>query len=306
MKVHPQEPNDKTTVTMSDGAEIEVRRYGRSGGTRIIGSHGNGFAVDGYWAFWSAIPDDIELILFDLRNHGGNPRHIRDHHRIAQFADDMNALLIAIEARYGARTTIGLFHSVSAITSFVHALKYGWQWDALVVVDPPLIPSPTHPQFEFAQGFEQRISAWAADRRPDFDSPQQLEDILKKSGSRQAWLEGTHGAMARSVLRKSADGSGWTLACPGPFEAQIYADNATLDLCPNLGGIKGPLMFACADPKLDNAWSPAIINREIAPFHGHHYVAFPGTTHMLQLEQPMQVWDSIQTFLVASGIRNTP
>ena len=37
-------------------------------------SHGNGFAIDGYFNFWSRFLGDFDVVVFDMRSHGRNPR----------------------------------------------------------------------------------------------------------------------------------------------------------------------------------------------------------------------------------------
>ena len=113
------------------------------------------------------------------------------------------------------------------------------------------------------------------------------------------WQAGTPDLMARSVLKCVNNPGGaqaWELACPGAYESQIYADNATLNLCPQVAELPGPLLFVCADPKLEGAWSPARVNAAIASTHPHDYVAIPGSGHMLQLEFPERCHELVQDF----------
>ena len=38
-------------LAMDDGAMIRIRQHGNTGGVRLFISHGNGFAVNGYYPF---------------------------------------------------------------------------------------------------------------------------------------------------------------------------------------------------------------------------------------------------------------
>ena len=49
------EPRLAFDLTMADGAVIRVRRHGNPDGPRLVLSHGNGFAIDGYLPFWSEL-----------------------------------------------------------------------------------------------------------------------------------------------------------------------------------------------------------------------------------------------------------
>ena len=135
---------------MDDGAIIRVRRYGNAAGPRLLISHGNGFAVDAYYPFWTLFLDRYDVVLFDLRNHGQNPLHELACHDLPQFVSDFECLWQGIEAKLGQKSTAGIFHSISAITSIRHAVEVGWRWDALIAVDPPLVPSPGHALHDLA------------------------------------------------------------------------------------------------------------------------------------------------------------
>ena len=67
-------------VKMEDGAMIRVRRHGIPGAPRLVLSHGNGLAIDGYFPFWGPLRDRYDVIVFDFRNHGQNPLHTAEGH----------------------------------------------------------------------------------------------------------------------------------------------------------------------------------------------------------------------------------
>ncbi len=75
-------------VRAQDGATLMLRRYLLAGRPRLILSHGNGFAMDGYRAFWELLSVDYELVLFDLRNHGTSAVTPVKAHTIKAMADD--------------------------------------------------------------------------------------------------------------------------------------------------------------------------------------------------------------------------
>jgi pimeloyl-ACP methyl ester carboxylesterase len=287
---------------MTDGAIVRVRRYAHDNGPRLIASHGNGFAIDAYWPFLKQFAKRFELVVFDLRNHGQNPRHLLQNHRIDRFVSDFETILGTIRTRHGARPTVGIFHSISSITALLHAIRHGWQWDALVAVDPPLVPPPGHHLYTLAHAAELRLSDWASSRRERFETADEFAGILAKARTNAHWIADAPGLIANAVLQHDSADNDWSLVCPGAFEAQVYADNANLNLGPTLQTLAGPLMFACADPRAPKAWSPAKVNAALGQTHGHAYHAFEGTGHMLQLERPEQVSARIQTFFDDTGI----
>jgi len=287
---------------MDDGAVIRVRCHGNPAGPRLVVSHGNGFAVDAYLPFWTLLLGGYDVILFDLRNHGHNPLHELSRHDLPQFVSDFERLRHEIEARLGRKPTAGIFHSISAITSIRHALEHGWRWDALVAVDPPLIPSPGHALYELAHDLELRLCDWALRRQQRFRDPGELAGILSQAKSRRRWQPGTHDLMARSILREDPVEGDWELACPGAYESQIYAANAALDLCPRLAELDGPIKFIGADPQAEDAWSPAIVNRAMHEEYGHPYAYIADSSHMIHVERPLELAREVTAFLDDCGL----
>ena len=69
------EPKNHVDLSMTDGAVIRLRRHGNPNGPRLVLCHGNGFATDAYFPFWCLMADQYDLVIYDQRNHGQNPRH---------------------------------------------------------------------------------------------------------------------------------------------------------------------------------------------------------------------------------------
>ena len=88
----PPDPHRVEDVTAPDGAIIRVRQHGNLDGPRLMMSHGNGLAIDGYYPFWRLFLDRFEVVLHDLRNHGQNPFCGGERHNYDGFVDDYEAL----------------------------------------------------------------------------------------------------------------------------------------------------------------------------------------------------------------------
>src|SRR5207248_2807481 len=104
------EPRQSFSATMHDGAVILVRRFGNPDGPRLVLSHGNGLAIDGYFEFWRMLVDRYDLVLFDMRNHGRNPLHPIDGHNWTNFVSDIERLFNEINRQFGAMRSAGVFH----------------------------------------------------------------------------------------------------------------------------------------------------------------------------------------------------
>ena len=233
------EPAAWFDAEMADGALIRVRRHGNPEGPRLVMAHGNGFAIDAYYPFWRLLTDRYDLAVYDQRNHGRNPRHNIEHHDVPSFVADMDRLIDLIPRHFGARPTVGVFHSISAVTAIWHALVHGWRWDALALFDPPLIPSPGHRAHEVARTFELGLADWAASRPDRFSGPMALAARFARSKSLARWVEGGHALMARSITREDPATGEYVLCCPRAGESRVYRTNAGLDLCPRLGELAG-------------------------------------------------------------------
>lgn len=262
---------------------------------RLFVSHGNGFASDGYVAFWRGFLPEYEIAVFDMRNHGHNARSDPAAHDYAHMVGDVDAVLGAVAAEFGTKPSAGLFHSMSAQSALLAALECGWRLEALVAFDPPNMP-PDGPARAAMLGYLDRLTAWAKSRRETFADPAELAADYAATRSGRAWAEETRTQMAHAVLR---DGS---LRCPPALEASMYEQGAPLKLWPSRKDFAGPVKVIGADPERDHPTPTALSNRALAEFGGFDYAAIPGTSHLLQLEAPDACCEAAREFLRTLGL----
>lgn len=273
-----------TSAILSDGAEILLRRTGRSGGVRLFLSHGNGFAIDGYREFWEPLAARFELVLFDMRNHGRNPPAGGDGHHYRQLARDLETVATAARTAFGARPAVGVFHSMSARAALKQAVEGPPLWDALALYDPPSVPPPAHPLYEAMRAFEIKLVTFALDRPARFTDPEQLAAQFATGRAQSRWTPRSRVEMARAILRP--DGAAWTLRCPRELEAAIYLQALNLDLWPEAADAPLPVKIIGADPELEGTGPTGRANAALAAEGGFAYAAVPGTGHLLQIERP--------------------
>jgi pimeloyl-ACP methyl ester carboxylesterase len=297
-------PRETFDVVMGDGAIVRVRCHGRADGTRLFVSHGNGFAADGYYPFWGPLADRFEVVVFDARSHGVNPRAAsgRDGHTYAQMALDLERVVREVTARLGRRTSVGVFHSMTARAAMKHAVEIGFPWAALILFDPPNVPPPGHPTYEPMDVFERRLADWALSRQERFSDPTELARQYAETRAHRTWVAGAHDLMARAVLRQAETGEGWMLSCPRELEASIYLQAMTLNLWPPASAYGGPVKLICADPEAPGAPAPAFANRALAEEGRYLYEAIPGTGHLLQIQKPEECRRSMLALLDAEGV----
>ncbi len=291
------EPIHQLDAVMDDGAVIGIRQYGDPAGPRLVLSHGNGLAIDGYLPFWEPLCARYELILFDFRNHGRNPPHSFAHHNWPNFIRDLELVHRNVEAELGHKPTAGVFHSLSAVTATMHAHQYGPRFDPLVLFDPPFYPRDGHPLRDAHVSGEDGIAERAARRTASFADPLDLARQFQKYFPH--WVPGAHELMARATLRRDDATGRWTLACPREYEAHIFRTNRETTGWTALGRIPAAVKLICADPKFGDG--PALVGKAISAEAPVEYEFIPGATHFLQIEQPAACIRAMESFLAARG-----
>ncbi len=271
-------------ITCTDGARIVLRRLANEGRPRLLLSHGNGFAIAGYRAFWSLLRSDFELVLFDLRSHGANARHTLEGHTVAAMARDHVSVAQEAERAFGPRPTAGVFHSIASISAILAARDHGLRWDALALIDPPLVAPEGHPMRETSVKLDVFLAQLARSKPQRFDDVESLAQQFRARMGR-GWVAGAEFDMAAGVTRPAPEG-GYELACPGEYEARIYEDNVHTDSYRALSALRQPTFIIGADPDLEKPMPPARIGPVAAAEHGLPHDIVRGTSHMLQIEKP--------------------
>lgn len=296
------EPCDTLDLRMDDGAQIRVVRHGNPSGPRVVLSHGNGFASDSYYPFWRHMLERFDLALFDFRNCGRNPFHAAEPHDYARFACDSAAVHDAISEAWGARTTVGVFHSMSAVTALLAVIEDTWHWDALVLFDPPVVPPEGHPLRAPLMAEGEILYNAARIRTNRFSDPFELAEVFRFLPRFRRLVKGVPELNARSTLRFDPASGEWLLCCSGPMEAGLYIGVATLPIWQEAGPPARPLLIVGSDPELDDASKTARCCAGFCEVHGIDYAFVPDTSHLLQLEEPEQCFALLDGFLAANGI----
>lgn len=293
MQFRIPKPHRVIDVPADDGTTLSCRQRGNREGLRLYISHGNGFAVDAYYPFWQHLEKDFELIVFDFRNHGQSAR--AENHNYAQFAKDIDTIFREINDTLGKKLSIGVFHSMSARAAMKHTIEIDWVWDGLMLFDPPNVPPPNHSLYPAMEKFEKRLVTWANERRPMFDSLEELTSEYINSRATTRWVDGVHELMAHSVLREAS--GKLELTCRPELEASIYAAALTLNLWPPAKAFAGPVKLIGADPEMKGVPPTAFANKALHDEMGYDYVSIPGTGHMLQIESPEACANEVFKFI---------
>ena len=286
-------------VGHDDGSFTNVRRHGNPRGPRLLVGHGNGLAVDLYYPFWSRFLDRFDVFVYDLRNHGWNDVGSRSGHNIPNLIRDQEQVVEAVAARYGETSTIGVFHSLSALTALLSSeLGSGTtgSLSAWILFDPPLY-KPRLGEEEFDKSADR--SAELARRRTDrFRKESEFSELVHHLVLTRA-VPGAAELMAGTVLRQSADGEDFELRCPREYEAQIFAYARTYAFLVDLGDLPCPTKVIGSDPTMTFSYMPSF---NLSHINTVDYDFIPESTHFLQVEHPEECAVLTCKFLEGHGL----
>ncbi len=293
------EPVSTIRVPLDDGGGAIVRRHGNGSGPRLVLSHGNGLAIDLYLPFWSQLLDDFDVFLYDLRNHGWNGLGPLGSHNIPAFVRDQSRVLEAVDQNFGAAPKIGVFHSLSALISLLSlspvlssAEASANRFETLVLFDPPVF-RPGMSERLFDERVE-RVAQHARKRQWRFESLDEFVAMLGRSQNHSRVPRSVLELMARTTLRKSADGECFELRCLPGYEAQIIEYTRSYSGLVNFADLPCPVKVLGADPTLPFAYLPTL---DLADMEVIEYDFLPGATHFLQLEQPSKCVATVREYL---------
>ena len=272
-------PLEVHEVRAVDGYPIALRRHGNPDGPRLVFGHGNGFAADAYWPFWSRFTEDFDVFVHDVRNHGWNPVGDPDAQTIPAVAADLDRVSREIDRRFGARPRAGVFHSLTAMAALHAATSH--EYAALVLFDPPmLLPGRAMVELErLGAG----MAAATRRRRWRFAQPSDYAQLLAEKPAFARLDPSRLDLFARSTLRRADDGKGYELCCPPEHEARLWDALYPFARKVDFGAMACPLKVIGSDPTVPNSFLPSVRMPEILLIE---YDFVPETTHLLQLEEP--------------------
>ncbi|MXZ53480.1 MAG: alpha/beta hydrolase [Acidimicrobiaceae bacterium] len=275
------EPSATAGALLSDGSVTVVRRHGNPHGPRVVLSHGCGFAADLYWPYWSLLIDDCDVVVYDLRSHGWNEPSDLRLHNMPTLADDNRRVLEAVQAAFGTKPTIGVYHSLATMAALMH--EHQWPTFAgLLLFDPPIFPPGA--DLDDMETVCQGLAAMARRRPRHFESPQELASMLKKSPAFSQVSEPVQELFAETTLRPSPDG-GYEMRCPPEHEAQLFEwyFGHSMQALEVLDDITIPIKVVGADPTAPFSFLPST---DLSTLTELDYDYLPDLTHLLPLEDP--------------------
>ncbi len=278
------------------GAELVVRRHGNPDGPRIAISHGNGLAVDMYYPFWSLLEKHFDIFAYDLRNHGWNKVTSIRLHNLPVMVEDNAQVLEEIAKRFGDRSCIGVFHSVSTVLASM-TITPSERYRALFLVDPPLYWPGVRP--EKVDAALTAAAAFARNRTNSFRGHDEFVELMSYSPWFRHMSAPTKQLVARTTLKRREDGTGYELRCPPEYEAMIWEFGYAMSGLSDLLNLKCPVKVLGADPTLPVSFLPTI---DIDALVHIQYDFIPDVNHFLQLDYPLECVEVLLEFLTSEDI----
>lgn len=260
-------------------------------------------AIDLYYPFWSLLEHRFDIVVHDLRNHGRNPTGPVEGHTVEAFAEDLAAVLDAIDESFGSQPKIGAFHSISATTALIREIE-DQSFEALVLYEPVLYDAGLSE--DDIQAAQKKRFGKTRQRIQTFRSRADYANLLRHVPFFAGTLPGVTELAAETTLRPTPDGAGYVLCCPPEYEARILESGSQRDGHAHLLNEMGELDFdriACptkiigADPA-----NPFLPTLDFNRLPGIEYEYVPDTTHLLPLEKPRRCARLLLEFLTRKEI----
>ena len=291
------EPLATVEVRLGDGAVSVVRRHGNPYGPRLVLSHGGGVAADTYWPYWSLLLDGFDIAVYDLRSHGWNPPSELRIHNLPTLVDDNRRILDAVGAAFGAKPTVGVFHSLTTVVALMHEQQWP-TFAALVLFDAPIYPPGA--DLGDMEAVNQRHAERARGRRRWYESSRELAAALARSPFFARVSPEVCALFAETTLRPVA-GGGYELRCPPEYEAQLaqWYFGFSMQAPEALETIDIPIKVVGGDPSVPSTFLPSM---DLSTLTSVDYDFIPDATHLLQLEVPQDCVDMTIQFLRRHGL----
>jgi pimeloyl-ACP methyl ester carboxylesterase len=259
---------------------------------RLHFAHANGFPPAAYRRLLAALAERYEVSSLPFRplQPGADPAAVRDWQ---PFVDDLREWLIARGGRW-----IGVGHSLGAVATLGVALERPELFDAVVMIDPVLLP----PMIEVIWGLAQRVGlagylhplySSARRRRRAFAS---MEEMLARYRAAPILARMDDEGLRDYVeaLARPRPGGGVELAWSPEWEARIYLVGP-LRVWSRLSELRPPLLVLRASES--NAYWPGSVGALRRRLPSAQLIEVPDSSHLLPLERPREVATMIMEFL---------
>lgn len=261
-------------------------------------AHANGYPAGTYRRFLAPFLPHYRVLAIEQRPlwPGREPAELQSWHLLA---DDLLAYL----NQQGLERVVGVGHSLGAIVSLLAAVSRPEQFSALVLIEPVFLPPFV---FELAASqpdlfANQPHTDVARKRRDCWPSRQAAFDHFQKKAVFQRWpAESLWDYVNEGLETRGAEGYG--LRFSPAWEAQVYS-SPPLDLWQQLPKLTRPVLIiraAESNTLLPHVWQtlPSLLPHATL-------VEFPAASHLLPLEHPQALAQTILAWLKGVATHNS-
>lgn len=297
---------EKQMVELSDGGRVAIRRWGGPKAERIVMSHGNGLAIDGFYEFAKLLMAEFEVVVFDMRSHGqSGPGEVMEN-PWPRFVKDIPEIYDSIQGHFGEKPTHGAFHSLSSIATLLAQSREPRGWRSLTLYEPPVPPVADADLLEEFEAAHTELSRRTRARRRKFSGPERLVTSLRRSptfgGIPDAVIERMAGAMLYHAGNDPE--APYELVCDPDMEANTFDIHLPREWWDAIGGVTVPVQVVVGTTFGHDL--PVLIRSAsfLAQSFGFETAAVEGGGHLMQMQRPQRCADHAVRFATAKSENN--
>ena len=296
------EPLDTAEVEVTCGARIILRRHGNSDGPRLVLSHANGLAADLYYPFWRLLASRFDLILYDLRSHGWNPRSgaaTSEHRHLRHGPGTRPARGRAPLRREARRRRIPFGVGAGGAPPGIPGAGASRRSFCSIHPCTRRTGMPRRPKPCGGACVPRPGSAGIASRRA-----RSSRRTSAGSGCSSWWRRESRSWRARHCFvprgTEAADraGADTNFAARASGKLTRFSTLSAYSLEPELSRLACPVKVIAGDPTFAFSFMPST---ELEGIVGFEYDFIPNTTHFLPLEEPAECAATMVEFLEKEG-----
>ena len=250
--------------------------------------HGNGLCGKTYWSMLKGLSDDYSLFLQDCVGHGDSDEGAGFVSWEKSAEDAYQIILAESGAAKGKRALVGMGHSFGGILTLKIAAKYPELFDALVLLDPIMMPEEF---MAMSKDMPNPLAAKTRVRRNNWTSKQEAMDYFRSKSAYKNWSDESLRNFVNEGLLESSEG-GLSLKCPPAVEADIFSSTPD-GLWDDVRGLTVPTIIMFGDssyPFMESACQQASKNKNIS-------IEKVSGSHCFMLEHEEMAQDKIKAHL---------
>lgn len=293
-------------LTLSDGGRVAVRRWGGEKPERMVLSHGNGLAIDGFYQFAEALMADFEIVVFDMRSHGqSGPGAVTDD-PWPRYVADIPEIHDAIQARFGEKPMHGAFHSLSSVATLLAQSREPRPWRSLTLFEPPVPPVADAGLLAEFEETHQELSRRTRARRRRFSGPERLLKSLRRSPTFGGIPDAVTARLAEAMLYRADNDAAapYELVCDPETEANTFDVRLPREWWDGIAEVRVPVQVVLGTTLGHDLPGLIRTGEFLARSFGFDCVAVEGGGHLMQMQRPGRSAEHAVRFALARSARN--